>query len=582
MSSQPISLIKKSGLVTLSADRISVTVVILVGIAVVLPMVFWGMPSALDLSNHFRFALPFYEGLQSGHLYPGWLAESNNGFGDASFRFYPPGLYYLMALARALTGNWYAGSLVTFGTLSVLGALGMYFWAREFTAGQTAMWAGVFYALAPYHLNQLFQALLLAEFAGAAVLPFAFLFVERVCRYRRPKDIAGLAAAYAALIFTHLPLAVIGSIALAFYALLRIEKQKFWRTIAVLGISAGIGLAASACYWTTMLFELNWIRADNFNPDPGLDYRRNFVLSTFSPDALNVWWMNILLLVGAAMFWPALILVKRGVRDHLPGHKAVVSGMAAVTLLLLLTLFMATPLSRPAWGFVRPLQETQLPWRWLAITSMAASFLLALSIPAWSRLIATKKRPVVMLALGTIAISLAFSAGHIVREARWLTPVQFEQTLSTIPGSQSVYQWLPIWVREPLPVMNVPLEAGNRTLNIESWTPEKRVFHLGAGGAQEARVRTFFYPHWQASAGGRELAVHPDQTGAMIVSLPEGAADVTLEFREPVRVRYAAGITLLGWLLIGGLSLLRLNRFSLLVQSRLPLPFSLRKDLSAS
>jgi len=56
---------------------------------------------------------------------------------------------------------------------------------------------------------------------------------------------------------------------------------------------------------------LRWIRADNVNPDPGLDYRNNFVLSTLSPDSVNVWWMNILLLSSAAMFWPALILLTR-------------------------------------------------------------------------------------------------------------------------------------------------------------------------------------------------------------------------------------------------------------------------------
>ena len=61
-----------------------------------------------------------------------------------------------------------------------------------------------------------FKRSMLAEFAGAAVLPFAFLFVERVCRHRRRQDIAGLAVSFALLLLTHLPLAIIGSIALSF------------------------------------------------------------------------------------------------------------------------------------------------------------------------------------------------------------------------------------------------------------------------------------------------------------------------------------------------------------------------------
>ncbi len=556
MTSSSLTLSSKKSFVSrFSPETIHVLALLGGAIVAVSPILLYGFPSALDLSNHFRFALPFYDALRSGHLYPGWLAESNNGFGDASFRFYPPGLYYLLAAAKALSGNWYAGTVATFASLSMIGALGMYLWAREFTSSQTAMWAGIFYAVAPYHVNQLFQAVMLAEFAGAAVLTFTFLFVERVCRYRRAKDIAGLAAAYALLVLTHLPLAVIGSLALMFYALLRIDRNAIWKTLSALTISVGLGLAASACYWTTMVFELNWIRGDNVNPDPGLDYRHNFVLSTFSSDALSVWWMNILLLSIAAMSWPAFILIKRATRERGGNdcrRNTIVKGIAALALLLSFTLFMATPLSRPIWNLFRPLQETQFPWRWLAITSLPSSLLLALSIPSWVRLAKTK-RPLMLLAIGTIAISLTFSIRHIIRDARWLTPAQFEQTLANIPGSQGVYQWLPIWTHDPLPQMNASVEAGDRSIKIENWSPEKRLFLVSAGNATEARIKTFFYPHWTATAGDRQLSIHPDQSGAMIVALPKEATAIALEFREPKRVRYAAGLTFIGWTFIGGL-----------------------------
>lgn len=552
---------KKTWASAFSPETIHVAVVIAVAAAVIAPTIIWGMPSARDLSNHFRFALPFYDGLRQGHLYPGWLADSNGGFGDASFRFYPPALYYVLALARAITGNWYAASILTFVLISALGAVGVYLWSREFTSSQNAMWAGIFYSVAPYHVNQFFQALLLAEFAAAAVLPFVFFFTERVCRHRRRKDIAGLAAAYALLVLTHLPLAVIGSIALAFYALLRIHGKEAGKTIFALGFSLGLGLAASSSYWVTMLSELKWIRADNVNPEPSIDYRHNFVLSSLSPDWLNVWWMNILLLSTAAMFWPAVLLASRAARQQFSNstrpQTGGISAVTALTLLVALTLFMATPLSQPVWKLVRPLQETQFPWRWLSLTSMAASVLVALSIPFWSRLAKTRKRPFVMFALGTMAVSLAFTASHIVREARWLTPVQFEETLRGLPGSASVYQWLPVWVHEPLPEMKTAADAPDRTVTVNHWSAEKRSFHVSAGNPSEARIRTFFYPHWHAMAAGRELTVRPDQNGALMVTLPNEAADISIEFREPPRVRYAAVVALIAFLIIGSLFISR-------------------------
>ena len=86
----------------------ALVIVSLVGLAAMLPAIVYGIPNGADLANHYRFAQPFSEAIQHGNFAPGWLAESNYGLGDPRFRFYPPGLYYLLALGRYLTGNFYA------------------------------------------------------------------------------------------------------------------------------------------------------------------------------------------------------------------------------------------------------------------------------------------------------------------------------------------------------------------------------------------------------------------------------------------------------------------------------------------
>src|SRR5215510_6979384 len=495
-----------------------VLLLIAAAVATMVPTLVWGIPSNHDLSNHFRFELPFYDALRTGYLYPGWLAESNHGFGDASFRFYPPALYYLLSLVKATGASWYVSTVVTFAVLSALGALGVYVWARELGSSQMAMLAGILYSLAPYRLNQFFQATLLAEFAGAAILPFAFAFTVRLCRKGAGKDVAGLAASYALLVLTHLPLAVIGSIALGVYAVVCIDKSKFWRTLGQFAFSIGIGLAASACYWTMMLAELRWIRADNINSDPSVDYRKNFVLSTFSPDYLNVWWMNILLLSTFAMFGPALLLLSKKANPTAELNLFNRRSVKVLALLLLFTLFMATPLSQPLWNVIHPLQQTQFPWRWLSITSMICPIFLAMAMPFWTSLAKGPKRPIFLLALGAVAISFSFSTFHIIREATWLSPAEFEQTLNAIPGSDSVTQWLPAWVHEPVPAMTTRVEASSRTITIKDWLPQLRVFHVDAGDATEARLQTFFYPHWKARAAGRDLATRPLKNGTLNVT----------------------------------------------------------------
>src|SRR6266496_588366 len=138
--------------VTLSPSNQRIFWVVAFSLAIMAPALVFGVPSNLDLSNHFRFALPFYDALRAGHWYPGWLAESNHGYGDTSFRFYPPGLYYLLGLMRAVTGDWYAGTLLSFTLLSVTGGLGIYLWARSILSETAAVWVAIFYALIPYHV----------------------------------------------------------------------------------------------------------------------------------------------------------------------------------------------------------------------------------------------------------------------------------------------------------------------------------------------------------------------------------------------------------------------------------------------
>jgi len=156
-----------------------------------------------------------------------------------------------------------------------------------------------------------------------------------------------------------------------------------------------------------------------------------------------------------------------------------------------------------------------------------------------------------MFAIGTVAISFAFSFAHIIREARWLTPSQFEQTLSDIRGSASIPFWLPVWAHGPLPEMNALVEAGDRNIKIESWTPERRVFHIDRGNTTVARVKTFFYPLWVATNGGRVLPISPDDHGVLLIAVPPEGVSVQLDLREPRRGRIAGGASLAGWFLIG-------------------------------
>src|SRR6266542_4416843 len=526
--------------VTLSPSNQRILWVIALSLGIMAPALIFGMPSNLDLSNHFRFALPFYDALRAGHWYPGWLGESNYGYGDASFRFYPPGLYYLLALMRAVTGDWYSGTLLSFSLLSVTGGLGIYFWARTILSETAAVWAAIFYALIPYHVNQFYQALLLAEYA-AAVLPFVFAFADKVCTRRRNIDIAGLAISYAILVLTHLPLTIVGSLALLVYVGLRIKKADFWDTLQRLTLAAVLGLTASAFYWMRMVAELPWIGVNTPNPRPVIDYRREFLFATFSPDNLNVWWMNILAILMLLMMAHAIILFTRGAKDDRRKLNHVLVMFAA-------SLTMGAGLSRPLWRVIPPLQQIQFPWRWLTIVSLFASLIAGAAMPFWAGTESGSVRKLRLVLFGIALISLSFTISHTVREAVFLTRPQFNSALEAVRGSESVSQWLPVWTnRTPERVIN-RVETTDRTVTIDKWEPEMRSFYVTEGQTRQARVRTFFYPLWLATTNGNPALVHPAKDGSLLIDLPAEAASVHLEFHEPKLSRFSRGFSCLGWL----------------------------------
>lgn len=523
-------------------DRRAVLILCVFAVVLIVPIAIWGIPEGGDLANHYRFALPFYESIQKGDIYPGWLAESNAGYGDPRFRFYPPGFYYLLALFKPLIG-WFGSSVFSFMVLSAMGSLGVYFWTRSFLAPQFAALAGIFYAVAPYHLNELYQASLLSEYAACAVLPFVFGFIDRVSERRRIIDVAGLGASYALLILTSLPLAVIGSLSALVFGLVRAAGKGALQTDLRLAAGVLLGLAASAFFWVRMVSELPWIKGSGVDPRAYYNYRFNFI---FSADALtnrNTWYANLLALATIGFLLPAVLLIRRG---H-GGRRYV-----AILIVTLFSFLMSVPLSKPFWALIPKLSEVQFPWRWLSVVSLTGSILLAWSIPFWLQLLRTRIRPFYLLPTLGFALSLLFVVTQVVWDSDYMPRREFDSFIPSIRGAVSFKDWLPVEALElvQLPKMSDNVEITQRGTAVEVWEPEYRKFIVGSGPDAEARVKTYYYPNWTASAGELSLPIRPGSDGVILMQVPAGVTSVEMKFREPVKVRVAGFISAAAWILI--------------------------------
>ena len=267
--------------------------VIAIGLLGSFALYLYGVPYGVDLPHHFRLAQGFFESIKGGDFYPSWLASTNGGYGDPSVRFYPPALYYLLSFFRLVTGDWYIATLATLSLLTVTGCAGMYLWASALTGRSYAVLAALLYMLSPFHANEMYQAGMYAQYAGASVLPFVFAFTERIIANRRWRDAGGLGISCGLLILFNLPLALLGSVAVSVYAFIRLAQSFSRRSLYQLIAGALSGLAFSCGYWLPMLLELKWKSPSGSGQDKWFDYRSNFIFHP-SPNSMGDYWIPII------------------------------------------------------------------------------------------------------------------------------------------------------------------------------------------------------------------------------------------------------------------------------------------------
>ena len=172
------------------------------------------------------------------------------------------------------------------------------------------------------------------------------------------------------------------------------------------------------------------------------------------------------------------------------------------------------------------------------------------SIPWWKEIATSRRRPLALLAVGCVSLSLAFTISHPIREAHYLPSHKFDAVVAQLPGLPTIGAWYPKWVSDKFLVMPQPVVAAQRSVTIGAWQSEHRIFQVSEGPATEARVHTFYYPLWRASAAGKTLATRPDEDGTLIVSLPPESVSVDLSFREPRRSLISGILSVVGWILI--------------------------------
>lgn len=212
-----------------------------------------------DLGNHYFVMGQFEHSLRSGVLYPRWFAEANHGYGIATPNYYPPGFYYATTFVNAIFGNWHTTLLIIMALAFAGSGLAIYCLARVFFGSLPSVIAAFVYMLLPYHQVDLYFRGAFPEVIGFINIPMALYFAYKVGAEGRWRHYAGLAFFYGLHWLTHLPVALLFSYALAFYAVIWAARERDLKIVLRIGAGMALGLAVSAIYWLPAAAESKYI-----------------------------------------------------------------------------------------------------------------------------------------------------------------------------------------------------------------------------------------------------------------------------------------------------------------------------------
>jgi len=524
-----------------------IAIIALFAAVAVLPMVFRGMPGGNDVAQNYEFANTVVSSFRSGDLWVSFDGNANHGMGEVRLRVYPPLAYYALAGWFLLLGDWYVASLVVFFTIFLMGGIGMYLWGSEVSTTSVGLAVAAIYTFAPFHLNEIYNNFLYAQFAAGAVLPFCFLFLHRVIKYGRIVDSLLLAVSFALLVTTHLPMTVIGSLSMAVFSLAAIRRSNL-KNILWSILAAAAGLILSAFYWIRLLTEMKW--AKHAQPQYFSEiwsYKVNFLISSrtftdFMNDDLSLWFGDLLLTATLLLCVPAIIALFRFEREKQP--------FVPVLAMLAFAVFMVTPLSTFVWDTFEPLQKMQFPWRWMTVITLSASLISGIGLVRLSNVLRTTNNRTITVATAAAVLPFVLFSAFVIRAGAFTGRGEFNAQMETLGQKQTYDGWWPVWVKSDAFARRKNVAAADRTVEIKKWLPASRSFTVGPGTEQDAEIKTFFYPHWKASVNGVETAIQRTTDGVISLPIPVGLAEVQLTFVEPACLVAAKWVSVAAWMLV--------------------------------
>ena len=549
-------------------DKFNLVFIAVSAAVTILPVLFFGIPDGYDLPHHYQCAATFLDAVKSGDFYPSWSLDRNLGYGGLELRMYPPLSHYVLALFKLATGNWHLATWLTYTFWWIVGCFGIYFWTKEFTKSENAVFAAILFGIIPYRINEIYQTFLYAEFAAGSILPFCFLFLTRITKDSCEKEenanlkktfistnILGFAVSLSALILTHLPLTLIGIIALVIYFLCQVKWRfpDFSYIFARVSFGGLLALASTSFFWVKVLQERFMMAKTSIHEELEVHYQFNFLLTPIQIyDEITYKLSFVPFFYDLVLLLTILIVLPMAITGLLKNPSLEKRQWLGLWIVFIFSIFITTVLSRPLWDNLPLLFEVQFPWRWLNIVSIFAPVLAAGGFSTCLKWYENEEfRKYAVMVSGVFIIALTLSISWAISTAAYIPPKDTDYRIEQAIKGKSFKFWGTIWAREDF-VNNLTnkVSVNLRQTNVLEWKPTERIFTVEEGQPSDAYVATFYHPNWHTTVNNIPTEIRPTSDGGMIISVPFQNSVIKLSFQESPAVSSAQLLSKTVWLLL--------------------------------
>jgi len=481
-----------------------------------------------DLLTHVKMMQQFELSLSAGIIEPRWFSEVNNGYGSATFNYYPRLFYYVTTLVNIPFHDWHTTLLIL--SIVCLAASGgsMYWMARMFYSRPASVIAALLYVLLPYHLLDLYWRGALTEYAGFILLPLILRFAIKVGTEPRTLNFAGLGLFYGIHLMTHMPVALMFSYGMVFFAIIWAAQKRDIRILFRIGAGMAVGVLLSATYWLPAVLETSLVyewasrmfpyHSVYITPLEGANAFDTLIILTFK--------YNLVLVIVAAL---ALKYRRRDDQEQDKGFSwdrmwVIMAGFA---------LFMCNALSYDISRLLPKIQAAVPPFRWLAIAALFSALLVAAVVERWR---AAELR---LLARVALVVILALNVWLAVSKSLLSSLVNGPMPASDIYLDAG---FIPAGAAQPGALRDSPrieLQPEGGLAETTRWDPENREIRLKTDQPATVRIKTYNFPGWKASIDGKPTTISSDNDGVQTISVEPGTHVIDTAFKN-TRTRTAA------------------------------------------